>query len=82
MNCNGQMVFDRVQPSEIRVTYTFKCCRCATALTQDYFGSYLIPPNFPNGWTQIADNRAYGPGWVCPNHKVDIVVDGNTVFQK
>lgn len=76
MGCNGRFYFDKIEPSEIKVTYTFKCFQCATSLTQEFFGAYAQMPPFPKGWTQVAHNENYGPGWACPNHTVEILVDG------
>ncbi len=62
-------------PSEIALTYTFKCSICENIVKQEWGGMDLVFPDHPGtGWHE------FSPGaWVCPNHAVTICIDGKQI---
>lgn len=62
------------QPSEIRMTYTFKCNMCGETSMQEVFGEFFQPPEWPTGWRQLSDR--WGISWICPKHKASVTIDG------
>lgn len=63
-------------PSMVRTVYQFECHICKSVLEQNWFGATPPHPGHPGpGWQQIG--MEVGPSlWICPDHKVVIIVDG------
>jgi hypothetical protein len=66
----------RYKPTAAGFTYEFACCidGCNNCVVQKWAGTALIESAYPGGgWKNFGENN-----WVCPRHKVSIVIDGKT----
>lgn len=62
---------DACIPSEFLTVYTFECVVCSVKKEERINGQYTHPPSHPGiGW------RMFNHCWVCPDHKISIVIDG------
>lgn len=65
--------FEWESPSEVKTMLTYKCsvAECGNTLSHQYIG--LIPDirKHPgDGWRMVWEV------WICPKHKVEVIVDG------
>jgi hypothetical protein len=61
------------RPSEIITQFAYNCSvrGCGKVLIEEYLGLVpMIPAHPGNGWILV------GESWVCPNHKVEVFIDG------
>lgn len=64
----------RYKPTSCGFHYEFACCidGCDSTIKQNWNGSALVESDHPGpGWRNFG-----GCNWVCPKHKISIIVDG------
>jgi hypothetical protein len=62
------------KPTSCGFWYEFACCidECGAVVRQTWNGSALIGAGYPgDGWKNFG-----AANWVCPKHKISIVIDG------